>query len=316
MGDPEFSIVIPTYNRAGSVGDTLKSCWQQTFTDFEILLVDDGSTDNTESVVSGITDPRFNYVYQQNGGPAKARNAGTQRARGSYIAFLDSDDVWLPNHLANAQKYLVRSEANFLYSQIIVDRGVGRYWLKPNRGINPGENIFDYLYVHGGFIQTSTIVITKALSQQVQWDESLTFGDNDQYAIDLWKAGAKPIMLPHSQTLYADHMSSDALSQLPIFSGGSKKHTNFLDWMDKQTPHMSEQARLAFAARFASVALAREAPAKSLAIIWRAFRSGAMSFGGACRQLMQSFSPRLYRKFTDQFVRLRGSTDIFDKSKL
>jgi len=316
MKSPRFSVVVPTYNRASTMQETLDSCWQQTFEDFEVILVDDGSTDDTESVARSISDPRLRYVHQNNGGPAKARNHAIELARGDYIAYLDSDDVWFSQHLANADAQVRESGADFLYSQIIVDRGVGRYWLKPTRPIGEEEAIFDYLYVHGGFIQTSTVVVSKALTKLVRWDESLTFGDNDQYAIDMCKAGAKPFMLPRSQTLYADHMSPDALSQLPIFSGHSAKHTNFLDWMSQQRSAMSEQAQIAFAARYQSVALARKSPLQSLSLIWRAYRVNAMSITGAARQVLQSFFPRFYRRLIDQFVRIRGATDTVEKAKL
>ncbi len=198
--------------------------------------------------------------------------------------------------------------AEFIYTQIIIDRGVNRYWTKPSRGIAAGENVFDYLYVHGGFIQTSTIVVSAAATQNVRWDEALTYGDNDQFAIDLCKAGATRQMLKVSQTLYADAMSPDALSQLPVFSGNSEKHTNFLRWMDGQAPHMSEAAQTAFAARYKSVSLARRAPLQSIKMIIQAWRAGAMSASGVVRQLLQSFTPRLYRRIVDQYVRFRGAT--------
>ena len=303
---PYFSVVIPTFNRSASLLQTLRSCWQQSFTDFEVILVDDGSTDDTAEVVQQIDDNRLQFVRQPNGGPANARNNGMRVAQGRFIAFLDSDDVWYPDHLANAHEAIESQDADYVYTQIIVDRGVGKYWVKPARRMEAHENIYDYLYVHGGFIQTSTLVISNSLARQVQWDENLTYGDNDQFAIDLWKAGSKPLMLPEPQTLYADRLSADALSQLPVFKGNSPQHTNFIGWMNSQRNDMPAQAQLAFAARFESVSLAQSHPVDALKVIWRAWRASAMSGKGALRQLMQSFSPRLYRKLTDQYVRLRG----------
>jgi len=91
---PRFSIIIPTYNRADSVTNTLESCFTQTFDDFEIVVVDDGSKDNTVEVLKGVDDARLKIVTQDNAGPAAARNTGMDNASGEYIAFLDSDDVW------------------------------------------------------------------------------------------------------------------------------------------------------------------------------------------------------------------------------
>ena len=304
---PRYSIVIPTYNRATSVEETLAGCFAQSFEDFEIVIVDDGSSDNTLEVLNNISDPRLVVVSQKNAGPAAARNHGMRVAQGQYIAFLDSDDIWYPDFLKQAEKAYEEDPKQLLYGQIIVDRGVGRYWVKPDIAIAANESIYDYLYVKGCFIQTSTMVIPAELCEQVQWDESVTFGDNDQFAIDCWRTGIKFTMLEKPMTLYADAVSPDALSQLPIFDGSSEKYLNFFSWMQTQREHMSEQAWHGFRARFESVGLARSAPIKSFKLLLTARKADAMSTGGMCRQLVQNHAPRLYRRLVDQYVRLRGA---------
>lgn len=97
---PTVSVIVPTYNRAGLIGRALKSVLSQGYSDFEVIVVDDASTDNTAEVVRAIGDPRIRYVLEaKNGGPNAARNRGMQQARGRYFAFLDSDDEWLPRKL-------------------------------------------------------------------------------------------------------------------------------------------------------------------------------------------------------------------------
>lgn len=96
---PFFSVIIPTYNRAAFIADTLRSVLAQEFAVFEILVVDDGSTDNTSEVVASVADARVQYLPKANGERGAARNYGFARARGEYVIFLDSDDVLLPNHL-------------------------------------------------------------------------------------------------------------------------------------------------------------------------------------------------------------------------
>ena len=303
---PRFSIVVPTYNRSASVLDTLQSCFDQSLNDFEVIIVDDGSSDDTREVLASIKDERLVVVHQKNAGPAAARNHGMRVARGHYIAFLDSDDRWYPEFLDTANAVLEEHGEVMLYGQIIVDRGVNRYWVKPSRPMGAEESIYDYLYVDGSFIQTSTMVIPHSLAAKVNWDESVTFGDNDQFAIDCWRTGIPFHMLPRPLTLYADIISDDALSQLPIRAGKSQKYLNFFKWMNTQKSSMSPVAWAGFQARFESVGLARTAPLQSFALLWKGYRAGAIGPIGMVRQCIQNLFPVLYRRLIDQFVKHRG----------
>lgn len=96
---PTVSVVVPLYNKARTIVRTLESVRRQSFTDFECIVVDDGSTDDGALLAAGITDPRFRVVSQRNAGEGAARNRGIREARGSLIAFLDSDDEWDPAFL-------------------------------------------------------------------------------------------------------------------------------------------------------------------------------------------------------------------------
>lgn len=95
---PKISVIIPTYNRAHYVSQAIDSVLAQTFTDYEILVIDDGSIDNTKEVLQSYLD-KITYIYQENKGVSAARNTGLRLARGEWIAFLDSDDIWLPEKL-------------------------------------------------------------------------------------------------------------------------------------------------------------------------------------------------------------------------
>lgn len=102
---PFFSIVIPTYNRARLLEETLASVFAQEETDYEVLVVDDGSTDDTLETLARYGE-RVRVLKQQNAGPGAARNLGIQEARGEYVAFLDSDDLWFPWTLATYRRAL------------------------------------------------------------------------------------------------------------------------------------------------------------------------------------------------------------------
>jgi len=93
--EPLFSVVIPAFNRVDLLEQTLNSVFAQRFTSYELIVVDDGSTDSTVDFLRSL-EPRLTFLTQSNRGPASARNLGVSRARGAYLAFLDSDDVWFP----------------------------------------------------------------------------------------------------------------------------------------------------------------------------------------------------------------------------
>jgi glycosyltransferase involved in cell wall biosynthesis len=99
LANPFFSIVIPAYNRAYILPQTIESIKKQTFTDYEIIVVDDGSKDNTKEVLEALDLPQLKYVYQNNAERSAARNNGVSNALGQYVCFLDSDDFYLENHL-------------------------------------------------------------------------------------------------------------------------------------------------------------------------------------------------------------------------
>lgn len=110
MQEVKVSVVIPTYNSARYVITAVESVLAQTYRHFEVLVVDDGSTDDTKEVLSKYEES-IRYLYKPNGGVSKARNYGIQRAQGKYIAFLDADDVWLPEKLEK-QIALLESDTN------------------------------------------------------------------------------------------------------------------------------------------------------------------------------------------------------------
>ena len=102
---PAVSVIIPTFNRASFVRQAIESVLQQRFQDYELIVVDDGSTDETRSVVESL-GPRVLYVYQSNRGAAAARNFGVRHARAPWIAFQDSDDLCAPDHLESLYGYV------------------------------------------------------------------------------------------------------------------------------------------------------------------------------------------------------------------
>jgi len=103
----DFSIIIPTYNRSHLISRTIESCLAQNYSGkFEIIVIDDGSTDNTEEVINGFQSSIIRYYKKENEERCKARNFGIKQANGNWITFLDSDDIILPNHLNSARNFI------------------------------------------------------------------------------------------------------------------------------------------------------------------------------------------------------------------
>ncbi len=103
---PFFSVIIPTYNRSVAVRRAIGSVLAQHFTDWELLLIDDGSTDDTKEAIWAMDEPRLRYFFQKNQERSTARNAGIERAQGRYLCFLDSDDTYRPDHLSSLYSFL------------------------------------------------------------------------------------------------------------------------------------------------------------------------------------------------------------------
>jgi glycosyltransferase involved in cell wall biosynthesis len=184
MAIPRVSVLIPAYNRAGYLLETVNSALNQTFTDLEVVIVDDGSTDNTAQVVGGIPDPRVNYLYQENRGVSAALNTAWRSARGKYLSMLGSDDVWLPNLLeelvpvldADPNLGLVYARAQGMDAQ---GKPLSQILGAPEKF--PGEPLESILY--GDFVCGIAALFCRASLERVGgFDETMT-GNEDW---DLW----------------------------------------------------------------------------------------------------------------------------------
>ena len=161
--EPAVSVVIPTYNRALLLGRSIRSVLGQSYEDFEVVVIDDGSTDGTAEVVAGFRDRRIMYVpLARNTGAAAARNVGIRMARGKFLAFQDSDDEWLPSKLAKQMSAFGSGteRLGIVYSdmQLIRTDGDANYFAAPSvlpgRLIDPATRFYQ---VHNLGIQSAVI---------------------------------------------------------------------------------------------------------------------------------------------------------------
>ena len=138
---PLISVVIPAYNAEQFLDETLESVLSQTYENWECIIVNDGSTDNTESVAKKWCekDTRFRYFYKENSGASDTRNLGIKKARGEYIAFLDADDLYMPNFLEICLENLVEKDVDLVAPKML------EFWDVRN-GVIEDEDKKDYLY--------------------------------------------------------------------------------------------------------------------------------------------------------------------------
>ncbi len=170
----KFSIVIPLYNKERYIKRTIKSALNQTFTDFEIVIIDDGSKDHSCEIVESIKDSRIRLIRQDNGGPSKARNRGIKEAKGEFIAFLDADDEWLPEKLKNHYEFHSKNP-DILWSCTGYRVKGGK---RVEQIIYPYNDVLDdalEAIIDGMSITSSTVVIEKNIfnNQSFLFDESM-----------------------------------------------------------------------------------------------------------------------------------------------
>jgi glycosyltransferase involved in cell wall biosynthesis len=299
---PRFSVVIPVHNRAASVGATLASVREQSFKDFECIVVDDGSDDGAalEAAVRTLDDPRFRYLRRANGGGGAARNSGTLAARGDYIAFLDSDDLFLPRKLELFQQHLRDDPGVVHYSRMFVERGVSRRWIRPDRAIAPGETVAEYLFVANQFIQTSTLVLPRATAKQVMFDESLRKGQDLDLCVRLALAGKRFEMLDAPLVVWTDVTEAGRTSR-------QAGHAAPARWLQRMAPDLPPRAVLGYRATVLAYYIGWRDPLRALRDLWAGYRHAGVPGRVVARQALRSFLPRrLYRALVAGVVQVAG----------
>ena len=231
----QISVIIPTYNYAKYLPRAIDSVLAQTYKDFEIIVVDDGSTDHTKEVLMPYVD-KIRYIYQPNQGISAARNRGLKESQGRWIAFLDADDSWIPEKLAlqidiPAKDPLVK----LIYGKVILFREDGTVVENyPTR--DPGRNAQE-LAERLGYLPTSTIMASKDIIMKVgSFDEDLPTSED----VDLWVRIARvakiyevnePILAYHY-----NHGGNTTSNEMKMYEGWVRFHYKVLREYKDITP--------------------------------------------------------------------------------
>lgn len=185
MTGPRVSVVIPTHQAAGFIENTIRGVLAQTWQDFEIVVIDNGSTDGTDGIVAGIGDPRIRYHWQEDSGlPANSRNVGVGLATGAHVAFLDADDFWYPFKLERVMAAFDADPGLTLVCHDVWVTQDGRRLKR--RGYSPDvARINDQLLYVGNFVTTSAVTARRdALLDAGLFDERRDYLTVEDY--DLW----------------------------------------------------------------------------------------------------------------------------------
>lgn len=173
---PLFSIVIPTYNRAHIISNAINSVLRQQFTAWELIIIDDGSKDDTALVVQSFKDVRIKYVYQENTERSQARNNGIKLSTGNYICFLDSDDEYCDNHLLELFKFIDENNSplGIIFTNPIVIEDNQEKEVKVE--IYKGGNSLSYILTNS--IIPDRVCIHKNIFKFYQFDRNINIGED------------------------------------------------------------------------------------------------------------------------------------------
>lgn len=216
----KISVVIPTYNRPELLKNSINSVLSQSFPDTEIIVIDDCSTDNTQSVLGNYKDGRLKVIRNKtNMGIAAVRNIGVTNSQGKYIAFLDDDDEWLPGKLEKQLDILEGGSVNLgcVYTGILVINSDGDQVLQTTIPQYRNNILKELLFQN--FITTSTVVLKKACFEKVGlFDEEIPYGED----YDMWIRIAKEFeydFVKEPLTKYRIHQTAITKNYVTVING-------------------------------------------------------------------------------------------------
>lgn len=232
-----FSIVIPAYNAENFICNALECVRGQTYQMYEVIVVNDGSKDSTESVVKSYMDEHpempVSYVYQQNGGAASARATGIDYAKNDFVAFLDADDIWYPQKLQRVNEVLENENVQVVYHdeyEIALD---GRKRLQSYRSLS--DEPLDDLIINGNALSTSTVVVERiSLNASNTFKQGARAGEDIQCWIELAKNGARFWHICEALGEYRRTANSLTVSSVKYVEETGKMYVDFYDFLDKK----------------------------------------------------------------------------------
>lgn len=180
------SVIIPAYNRADSVGAAIQSVIDQKYRPLEVIVIDDGSTDNTKDIVCSFLQENdelsISYYYQNNGGVSAARNTGINKSKGKYISFLDSDDTLLPNKISHQVNLITKNNADICYGKVRYQSPKGGYINNPQ---NPGNDPVKQFLLFENITQLDSWLFSKDVLRKhhLYFREGCSWGEDNEFLV-------------------------------------------------------------------------------------------------------------------------------------
>jgi len=290
--NPLISVVVPTYNRGHLIDRTIKSVLKQTYSNFELIIVDDASKDNTSEVIANYSDKRIKYIQlEENSKGTKPRNVGILESKGEYIALLDSDDEWLPTKLERQLKFIEKYNGiDFLCFTDVIFRKDDEEIVSKNEKIDESTNIFDYILLNDNCVQTSTYMFPSDLGKKVLFGANIRKHQDWDFCLRLLKQGTKFIFLSEPLSIYYVDKREDRIAT-------NSKYKLSLEWAETVKKDLSERAYFALLAKYiATPLILNKRRMKALYFYTKAFKKNSIGLDAFLKGLVKCSIPTVILK--------------------
>lgn len=205
-----ISVIIPLYNKEAIIERSLMSVLSQDYDDFEVVIVDDGSTDRSADIVRSMKDERIRFFSQENGGPSKARNTGLKHAKGEWIVFLDADDEFLPGALSRFIETVDKHKDFYFIAFPYYNKDENDLLIVDNKVLGAIDNPFKFFYYCDINPRMGSFAITRNIAIECLFDERIRRFEDDDMLFKVFRQtkvyyGSEPSMISNTEFAAASH---------------------------------------------------------------------------------------------------------------
>lgn len=283
---PLVSVIIPTYNRANKLKKAILSVLEQTYEHIELIIVDDCSTDYTEAIVEKYKQPNMTYIkLPMNTNGRETRNRGIQESSGQFIAFLDSDDYWLPTKLENQMNYIRKHdtelENTMCFTNVVMEKRRKRKMVDNQPFYTKKTAIMDYILVERNIVRTSTYIVSAKLAKRTLFNPNLKKHQDWDFCMRLEQNGADFLFYAGAETIWS---RDDRQYRTSV---GNKYLTHSMEWLETNKAHLSKPAQAGFKSDILFPELLRRKQVKAIInLLYEGRKSGALSLKALFKKLL------------------------------